>query len=112
MDVQLVMRILRTWDRQGVKQKEFKPVLKVIVPSGVTLPEIREELGRATPNVLLDATSNKELLDTVLSRVTSRNSALTRSQSVGSNSSSGSSGSQLPPPYESSSNAPPPAYTG
>ncbi|KAJ2449670.1 hypothetical protein GGF42_004702 [Coemansia sp. RSA 2424] len=77
IDVQLVIRIARTWDRrkEGTDSGQFKPMLKAIVPSGITLPEIRDVLRRAVPGVVLDTTTNKALLNVVLSRVTTRCSA-------------------------------------
>ncbi|KAJ2397925.1 hypothetical protein GGI05_000381 [Coemansia sp. RSA 2603] len=78
IDVQLVIRISRTWDRdfRHAASSQFKPILKVVVPSGVTLSEIREQLESAVPGKLVDATCNKELLDIVLTRVSSRSSTI------------------------------------
>ncbi|KAJ1795565.1 hypothetical protein LPJ59_004271 [Coemansia sp. RSA 2399] len=83
IDVQLVIRIARTWDRDAMYRapkagplRQFRPLLKVLVPSGVTLSEIKAELERAEPHTLLDDTRNKNLLDVVLTRVSTRGSVL------------------------------------
>ncbi|KAI8323191.1 hypothetical protein GQ54DRAFT_116305 [Martensiomyces pterosporus] len=103
VDVQLVIRIARTWDRQKEGKKEFRPMLKVIVPSGITLPEVREELARAKPNAVVDATANKALLDVVLSRVSTRDSML----GAGRPRSPAVDGSMALPAYENPSDLPP-----
>ncbi|KAJ2659770.1 hypothetical protein IWW48_003283 [Coemansia sp. RSA 1200] len=82
IDVQLVIRIARTWDRDAMDYKSkqedgsacrnFRPMLRVLVPSGVTLSDIRAELERAEPYTLLDATRDKNLLDTVLTRTSKK----------------------------------------
>ncbi|KAJ1892412.1 hypothetical protein LPJ66_006357 [Kickxella alabastrina] len=75
INVQLVVRIARTWDGgcgvPGVSD-QFKPFLKSIVPSGITLAEIAGELKRASPGLVTAATSNKTLLNVVLARVSSQ----------------------------------------
>ncbi|KAJ2392389.1 hypothetical protein GGI23_005227 [Coemansia sp. RSA 2559] len=105
IDVQLVIRIARTWDRDAMNRTskagplcQFRPLLKVLVPSGVTLSEIKAELERAEPHTLLDATRNKILLDVVLTRVSTRGSAL-------------SSDAQAPLPSYQCSIEQPPRYT-
>ncbi|KAJ2801754.1 hypothetical protein H4R20_003551 [Coemansia guatemalensis] len=76
IDVQLIIRIARTWDRKRHDEgSQFHPLLKIIVPSGISMPEIREELDCAEPYKLRDATHNKSLLNTVLSRTASRNTS-------------------------------------
>ncbi|KAJ2305034.1 hypothetical protein IWW55_002141 [Coemansia sp. RSA 2706] len=69
LDVQLVIRIARTWDRQREVGSQFHPLLKLIVPSGISLDEIRRQLQTAVAGETVDATHNKELLNNVLSRV-------------------------------------------
>ncbi|KAJ2469703.1 hypothetical protein GGI03_000151 [Coemansia sp. RSA 2337] len=76
IEVQLVIRIARTWDRRKDENSQFHPMLKAIVPSGITLPEIRDVLRRVEPGVVLDTTNNKDLLNVVLSRITTRCSAM------------------------------------
>ncbi|KAJ2825621.1 hypothetical protein GGI24_003110 [Coemansia furcata] len=76
IEVQLVIRIARTWDRRKDENSQFKPMLKAIVPSGITLPEIRDVLRRAEPGIVLDTTRDKDLLNVVLSRITTRCSAM------------------------------------
>ncbi|KAJ1665206.1 hypothetical protein EV178_003384 [Coemansia sp. RSA 1646] len=82
IDAQLVIRIARVWDRDAMDQpgiagpsRQFKPMLRVLVPSGITLSEIKDELERAELHTLLDATRDKNLLDVVLTRVSTRGSA-------------------------------------
>ncbi|KAJ2514618.1 hypothetical protein H4217_005663 [Coemansia sp. RSA 1939] len=82
IDVQLVIRIARTWDHDAMDYKSnpedgsacrsFRPMLRVLVPSGVALSDISAELERAEPYTLLDATGDKSLLDTVLTRASTR----------------------------------------
>ncbi|KAJ2874581.1 hypothetical protein FB639_004085, partial [Coemansia asiatica] len=55
---------------------QFKPMIKGIVPSGVTLAEIKCQLTEAPAGVVVDATIDKVLLDVVLTRVSSRSSAI------------------------------------
>ncbi|KAJ2609197.1 hypothetical protein H4S08_004147 [Coemansia sp. RSA 1365] len=77
LNVQLVIRIARTWDRNNDLGSQFHPLLKIIVPSGISLPEIRSELDCAQSDKLRDATHNKNLLNTVLSRTSSRGTSST-----------------------------------
>ncbi|KAJ2488800.1 hypothetical protein IWW37_004504 [Coemansia sp. RSA 2050] len=77
IEVQLVIRISRTWDRRKDENSQFKPMLKALVPSGITLPEIRDVLRRAEPGVVLDTTKNKDLSNAALSRVMTRCSGMT-----------------------------------
>ncbi|KAJ2498291.1 hypothetical protein GGH96_004440 [Coemansia sp. RSA 1972] len=74
LDVQLVVRIARVWDRGENKASQFHPLLKVIVPSGILLSEVCAKLQEAVPGQLLDATRDKELVDRTVARTTSRNS--------------------------------------
>ncbi|KAJ2014802.1 hypothetical protein IWW57_005800 [Coemansia sp. S610] len=76
IEVQLVIRISRTWDGRKDENSQFKPMLKALVPSGITLPEIRDVLRRVEPGVVLDTTRDKDLFNAALSRVTTRCSAM------------------------------------
>ncbi|KAI9500923.1 hypothetical protein GGI25_004844 [Coemansia spiralis] len=80
VDVQLVIRIARTWDRgctlSSSPSCQFKPMVKILAPSGITLAEISSELNRAIPGSMLDVTRNKALLSMALSRVSTRSSYL------------------------------------
>ncbi|KAJ2722640.1 hypothetical protein GGI07_003167 [Coemansia sp. Benny D115] len=113
--VQLVIRIARTWDRSsksGRGTDQFKPMVKSIVPSGITLAEIFDELAGASPGDVVDATVNKALLDVVLSRVSTRTlaTAAQQQQQQAPASPSGSSRSGFLPVYEYSRELPPSYY--
>ncbi|KAJ2740670.1 hypothetical protein GGI20_005686, partial [Coemansia sp. BCRC 34301] len=109
IDVQLVIRIARTWDRRKDTSSQFKPMLKAIVPSGISFPEIRDVLRRAVPGVVFDTTSNKVLVNVVLSRVTTRCSELGQRRYLSMSPSPERAGLLLPA-YESS-DEPPPEYS-
>ncbi|KAJ1867956.1 hypothetical protein H4R99_003114 [Coemansia sp. RSA 1722] len=120
IDVQLVIRIARTWDRKNVSKSssssQFKPMVKGIVPSGVTLAEIKCQFAEAPAGTLVDATVDKALLDVVLTRVSSRSSTIASNQQQqtqpipGSPSSSFATTVALLPVYEHTEELPPDYY--
>ncbi|KAJ1724947.1 hypothetical protein LPJ61_005688 [Coemansia biformis] len=72
LDVQLVIRIGRTWDRRPRDRScQFFPVLKVIAPSEVVMDDIGALLRRAVPGQVLDAAREKDLVARTLSRAPS-----------------------------------------
>ncbi|KAJ1955440.1 hypothetical protein EC988_001883 [Linderina pennispora] len=74
-DVQLVIRIARTWDRRlNRTSQDFRPLVKIIVPAGITLKEISEKMRTSAPDSVVDATADKGLLSVVLERVSTRDS--------------------------------------
>ncbi|KAJ2828549.1 hypothetical protein IWW50_001328 [Coemansia erecta] len=79
LDVKLIIRIARTWDRRRDSVGcQFHPLLKLIVPSGVALGEIRERLRDAVPGQVLDATRDKVLLNRALAQVSTHESGWSR----------------------------------
>ncbi|KAJ2162827.1 hypothetical protein GGF46_000391 [Coemansia sp. RSA 552] len=78
IDVQLVVRIARTWDRRSSAEgagDQFHPLLKLIATSGISLSEIRDELRKAVPGKMRDTTRDRKLLCAALARVSTRGSA-------------------------------------
>ncbi|KAJ2451021.1 hypothetical protein EV183_003880 [Coemansia sp. RSA 2336] len=99
LDVQLVIRIARVWDRQPNASSQFHPVLRLIAPSGISLREVCDQLASMQPEQTKDITSDKHVVGKALARVSTRNSAA----------SCGSGGHSLPP-YEYRRRLPPPYH--
>ncbi|KAJ1740946.1 hypothetical protein LPJ78_003904 [Coemansia sp. RSA 989] len=99
LNVQLVIRIARIWDRQSNASSQFHPVLKLIAPSGISLFEICEHLQSMQPEQTKDITSDKYVLNKTLARVSTRDSTY----------SCGSDSHGLPP-YECHRRLPPPYH--
>ncbi|KAJ2850723.1 hypothetical protein IWW36_001692 [Coemansia brasiliensis] len=105
LDVQLVIRIARVWDRQSNASSQFHPLLKLVAPSGISLKEVCDQLHGMQPEQTKDITYDKELLNRALARVSTRGSADT----YGSGSYARADSSGLPP-YEYHRRLPPPYH--